>query len=148
VLTTNRKGAIAETAIAHRAYRLGIDVYRPMAEGGRYDLVFGIGSTLLRIQCKWATLHNAAVIVRCYSCRRGPEGLIRRRYTVDEIDAFAAYCAEVDRCFYLPIACFPAHTAVHLRLGPARNNQRTGVNWADDYDLMRLDLTGIVIAGP
>ena len=148
MLTTNQKGAIAETAVAHRAYRLGIDVYRPMAEGGRYDLVFGIGPRLLRIQCKWATLQNDAVIVRCYSCRRSPEGLIRRRYTTDEIDAFAAYCMEIDRCFYLPIARFPGHTVIHLRLGPARNNQRAGVNRADDYDFVRLDLDNSAIEGP
>jgi hypothetical protein len=148
MLTTNQKGAIAETAIAHQAVRLGIEVYRPIAEGGRYDLIFGLDSSLLRIQCKWAARHGDVVLVRCFSCRRGPEGFMRRLYTPDEIDAYAAYCMDVDRCFILPIARFPAHRAIQLRLGPTRNNQRAGVNWADDYDLSRLDLSGTFAQGP
>jgi hypothetical protein len=148
MLTTNRKGAIAETAIAHHALRLGIEVYRPIAEGGRYDLIFGVGSTLLRIQCKWAARQGDIIVVRCRSCRRGREGLIRRSYTADEIDAFAAYCADVDRCFFLPIARFPGQSAIQLRLGPTRNNQKAGVNWADDYDLVRLHLGDRFVEGP
>jgi hypothetical protein len=147
MFTTNRKGAIAETAIVHAAIRRGIDVYSPVAEGGRYDLIFGLGSHLLRIQCKWAVHQGDVVIVRCSSCRRGREGLIRRLYTAGEIDAFAAYCMDIDRCFVLPIGRFPAQGRVQLRLGPTRNNQRARVHWADDYDLARLDLVGIAGQG-
>ena len=53
-MTTNQKGAIAEAAIALEAVKLGVEVYRPMAEGGRYDLIFGLEDRLLRVQCKWA----------------------------------------------------------------------------------------------
>jgi hypothetical protein len=37
---------------------------------------------------------------------RAREGLRKRLYTADEIDAFAAYCAELDRCFFLPFESF------------------------------------------
>jgi hypothetical protein len=40
MMTTDQKGAIAETAIAHEATKLGIEVYRPIAEGGRFDMIF------------------------------------------------------------------------------------------------------------
>jgi PD-(D/E)XK endonuclease len=148
MLSTNQKGAIAETAIAHVAIRLGIEVYKPIAEGGRYDLIFGVDSGLLRIQCKWAARHGDIIVVRCVSCRRGREGFVRRRYTADEIDAIAAYCMDVDRCFILPITQFPAPSAIQLRLGPTRNNQQAGINWADDYDLLRLDLEDTFAEGP
>src|SRR5215212_6406442 len=46
MLTPGRKGAIAETAFAAHATRLGFDVYRPVAEGGRYDLILDVGSRL------------------------------------------------------------------------------------------------------
>jgi hypothetical protein len=55
-------------------------------------------------------------------------------YTPDEIDAFAAYCRELDRCFFIPIEAFPDTTQIMLRLSPTRNNQRRGINWADDFD--------------
>ncbi len=133
-MTTDQKGAIAETAIAHAATKLGIDVYRPIAEGGRYDMIFDLGDRLDRVQCKWACVYDEAVLVRCYSNRRVRTGQVRRLYSPEQIDAFAVYCAELDRCFWLPIVEFPAQSQVYLRLQRARNNQRRGINWADDFD--------------
>jgi hypothetical protein len=43
-MTTDQKGAIAEAAIALAATRLNVDVYKPVAEGGRCDLILGIGN--------------------------------------------------------------------------------------------------------
>jgi hypothetical protein len=51
MLTTDQKGNIAELKIAACAAELGIDVYRPVGEGGRYDMIFGLASKLFRIQC-------------------------------------------------------------------------------------------------
>jgi PD-(D/E)XK endonuclease len=132
-MTTDQKGAIAEAAIALEAMKLGIEVYRPLAEGGRFDLILVVDGQLLRVQCKWATRYGEVVLVRCYSARRARQGLVRRLYTADEIDAFAAYCLDLDRCFFLPIDLFP-NREISLRLSPARNNQRRGIRWADDFD--------------
>jgi hypothetical protein len=48
LLTTDQKGNIAETTIVAAAVKLGIDVYRPVGEGGRYDMIFEINERLLR----------------------------------------------------------------------------------------------------
>ena len=133
-LTTSQKGAIAETAVVHHATRLGIEVYRPVAEGGRCDFIFGVGTKLLRVQCKWAARRGGAIVVPCYSARRTRDGLVRRFYPPDEIDAFAAYCLDVDRCYSLPVGRFPRRSAIQLRLEPSRNNQRAGVNWASEFE--------------
>jgi PD-(D/E)XK endonuclease len=134
MLTTDQKGAIAEMGIAWHATLLGLDVYKPISEGGRYDLIFDLDGRLWRVQCKWATRYDDVIVVRCCSTRRAREGLLRRLYTSGEIDAFAAYCAELDRCFFLPFEQFGGKASVQLRLAPARNNQRMRINWADDYD--------------
>jgi PD-(D/E)XK endonuclease len=134
MLTTDQRGAYAEFAISHAAIKLGIDVYRPITERGRYDLIFDLGSGLLRVQCKHATCYKNAVVVRCYSCRQTTSGQLRRSYTADEIDALAAYSSELDRCFLLPAARIEGRRAVWLRLTPTRNNQKSGINWADDFD--------------
>jgi hypothetical protein len=138
MLSTAQKGAIAELAIARRALELGMDVYRPVFEGGRYDLIFGLGDRLLRIQCKWARSRRDVIAVPFYSARRTADGLQRRVYTAAEIDAIVAYCPDVDRCFLLPYERFEGRTQVHLRLRPSLNNQRVGVNWADDFSLESL----------
>jgi hypothetical protein len=134
MLTTDQKGAIAETAIAHEATKLGIEVYRPIAEGGRFDMIFVLGDELARVQCKWAPLLGDVVAVRCCSSRRAREGIRKRAYTPEEIDAYAAYCASVQRCYFLPIARFPNQREIRLRLASTRNNQNTLVNWAEDFE--------------
>jgi PD-(D/E)XK endonuclease len=78
VLTTDQKGNIAEQAVVWHATILGIDVYRPVGEGGRYDMLFDLDDRFMRVQCKWAPLHGDVIIVRCYSCRRSPQGLLKR----------------------------------------------------------------------
>jgi len=89
VLTTDQKGNIAELEVAAAASKLGLVVFRPMGEGSRYDLIFDLGGRLLRVQCKWAPRHGELLTIRCYSNRRAREGLRRRGYTIDEIDAIA-----------------------------------------------------------
>jgi PD-(D/E)XK nuclease superfamily protein len=132
VLTTDQKGNIAEAEIVAAAIKLGIDVYKPVGEGGRYDMIFELDDDLLRVQCKWAPRHGDVIVVRCYSTRRTREGLLRRPYKSGEIDAFAAYCPDVDRCYFLPL--HTQRSEMLLRLGPTRNNQAQGVNWAKDYE--------------
>src|SRR5438876_940388 len=80
-MTTDQKGAIAEMAIALAATKLHIDVYRPVAEGGRCDMILGLGNDLLRVQCKWASLVNDVVIVRCSTFRRTRNGYRTTTYT-------------------------------------------------------------------
>jgi hypothetical protein len=133
-LSTNQKGAIAESAMAPAAVKLGIDVYRPVAEGGRFDLIFGIGSELLRIQCRWGVLVGDVVSVRLQTSRRGRYGkLIQRSYGEDEIDAVAAYCEELDECYFLPVSMVAGRRQIYLRLRPSKNNQRLKVNFASRY---------------
>jgi hypothetical protein len=144
MLTPDQKGSIAESAIAYAAIRLGIGVSRPLAPQ-RYDLIFDVGPTLLRVQCKWVVRRHDIVVVPCRSCRRGPNGFIRRSYSGKEIDAIAAYCAELDRCYFLPLDRFAARSVIQLRLSPTRNSQRLGVNWADAY---AFDATLEALLGP
>jgi hypothetical protein len=82
VLTTDQKGTIAEDGIAWAAIRLGIDVYKPLNDGTRCDLIF------------------------------------------DQ---------------------FNGQPNVQLRLAPTRNNQKSGINWAEDYEFdARLSRFGAV----
>ena len=133
VLTTDQKGAIAESAIAHEAVKLGVGVYRPLVEGGRYDLILEANAALLRVQCKWATLSRGAVVVRCYSSRRGPDRMIVRTYTSAETDVIAAYCLDTGSCYMLTPKQFTGRRNVYLRVSPSLNNQQAGINWASDF---------------
>ncbi len=134
MLTTDQKGAIAELAIAHAAAALGVGVFKPLTDGERYDLIFDLRPQLLRVQCKTAVRKGPVLAVPCYSARRSRDGLLKRSYSTAEIDAMAAYSVDLDRCFFIPFDQIPGRTYLQLRLGPCRNNQRVGVNWAEDFE--------------
>ncbi len=133
MLSTNQKGAIAEGAIACAAMRLGVGVFRAVADE-RYDLILDTGQRLIRVQCKTAALKGDVVLIRCYSCRRTAGGQHKRSYTSEEVDMIAAYCDELGRGFLIPIARVDGRSDIQLRLRPSRNNQKQRINWADDFD--------------
>jgi hypothetical protein len=133
--------------IAAEAVQLGCMVYRPVTEGCRYDLIIDVGQRLLRVQCKWAALSDAVVVIRTRTCRFTPAGYVRTTYDASEVDGFAAYCHELKRCFWLPIDEFAGQGFVHLRLRPARNGQDAGLRCADDYPLGAIAQLGERLTG-
>ena len=142
-----QKGSIAEAGIALEAVKLGFEVLFPQGEGRRYDLVVDTGPRLLRVQCKWGNLRESCVMTRISTSRCTPAGHVRTTYTCDEIEGFGIYCAENRQCYWLPIADFAGQTYVHLRLSPARNNQRQLVRWAADYPFGAVAQLGERLAG-
>jgi hypothetical protein len=55
-------------------------------------------------------------------------------YAAGEVDALAAYCPSLDRCYFLPVAEFPGRTEITLQSAAPRKAQRMGVNWAADFE--------------
>ncbi len=134
-MNTNHKGNAAELAIAAEAAKLGLSVLKPLTEHERYDLVLGIGGRLRRVQCKWGRRVGEVVRIDLTSSRRGPNGYIRKRYWSHEVDAIGAYCADLGRCFLIPIEVAAGQSAIQLRLSPARNGQRAALHFAEQYVL-------------
>jgi hypothetical protein len=129
---SNRIGAIAETAIAAELVQLGYHVLRPVVEG-RYDLAIYVDGCFIRVQCKSAPMRGENVVVRARTCRRTADGYRHGTYTADEVDVIAAYSPKLRRCFAVPITIFGHGGTVYLRTTPARNGQRAGLHFADDY---------------
>jgi hypothetical protein len=134
MLTTDQKGNIAELSIMAAAAKLGVDVYRPVGEGGRYDMIFECAERLWRVQCKWSPRYGDVIILRCYSSRRNRDGCLRRKYVAGEFDAFAAYCPDTGCCYFVPYPLCDGRTQIHLRLEPSKNNQDAGIHWAREYE--------------
>jgi len=133
-MTSDQKGVIAETAVIHAAAKLDVPVLKPVNDGLRYDLAFDLGHRILRVQCKWAARRGDCIIVNSRTCRRGRDGFIRSTYSPDDVDLVAAYCADVDSCYAIPIGRLAGRPSIALRLAPTKNNQQKGVNWAGDYE--------------
>ncbi len=135
---SNHKGNVAELKIAAAAAELGIGVVRPMTEHGRYDLVFDTGDRLLRVQCKWANRVGDVIAFRIGGNYHSPtRGYVTSSYTAADVDAIAVYCADNDRCYFIPIEQVEGVRFMHLRLKPAKNGQVAAIHWAAEYELAR-----------
>jgi prevent-host-death family protein len=131
----NHKGNAAELAIAARAAELGLEVYYPLTEHGRSDLVLGIAGALYRVQCKWGALVGEKVQVRLHTSRFTPSrGYVIKTYNRSEIDLVAVYCGELKTSYLLPPDLFEGRSSIWLRTGPPKNGQRAALNWAADHE--------------
>lgn len=134
-MNSNHKGNAAELAIAAEAANLGLEVYYPLTEHGRCDLVLGIAGTLYRVQCKWGARVGEKVQVHLSTSRHSPtRGYVIKTYDRSEIDLVAIYCGELQTSYLLPPELFENRSAVWLRTGQAKNGQRAALNWASDYE--------------
>ena len=115
--------------------RLGVEVYKPVSEHARADLIFGIGDATYRIQCKSARRKGDVLIARFVSSWLSNDGYVRRRYSAAEIDFFAIHCHELDENFLVPIELLDGCTSISLRLAPAKNSQRAALHFAADHTL-------------
>ncbi len=137
-MTPGQKGALAEAEITAAATRMRLLVLHPFGDGARYDLGIDIGSRVLRVQCKWASMQGDVLNARCVTNRHTPRGYVATTYSPDEIDAIAAYAPDMDRCYLIPAEEVDGRTALSLRIAPTRNNQARLVRWAKDYEFERM----------
>ena len=132
----NRKGNAAELAIAAEAARLGLEVWHPLTEHGRCDLVLGISGRLYRVQCKWGARVGEKIQVRLSTSRHSPtRGYVIKKYDCSEIDLVAVHCGDLRTNYLLPPGLFEGRSNVWLRTAPTKNGQRAALNWASDYEL-------------
>jgi hypothetical protein len=131
------KGDRAEIEVARDLVRRCFRIAIPYGEDWDFDLVFARpGSEKLeRVQVKHATPRGDVIPVRARSSSL-TNGRVRRvkRYTAQTIDWLAVYCPLTDRCYYLHASELGAgRDEVSLRLAPARNGQKKGIRYAEDY---------------
>lgn len=131
----NHKGNVAELAIAAEAAKRGLSVLKPLTEHERYDLAFDLGSRIIRVQCKWANHTGDVVQIRVGGSRTSRRGYVRSTYCIDEIDALAAYCGDLGRCYLLPVQMVAGKHVIHLRTAVPKNNQTASINFAAEYEL-------------
>jgi PD-(D/E)XK endonuclease len=112
-----------------------LTVLKPLTEHEPYDLAIGIGGQLLRVQCKWASRRGEVVTFRLSRNRRGPNGMVRRPYAREEIDAFGVWCDELATAYLIPFEAIPGRWTMQLRLSAARNGQQAALHYAADYEL-------------
>jgi hypothetical protein len=129
-----QKGDVAELAVALDLRRRGYRVCFPFGEDCDYDLVIDRDGSLERVQVKYVRSDGEVIALRCGS-HSLTNGRVRatKRYTAAMIEWLAVYDVTSNRCYYLPATELGDGRAIlHLRLTPARNNQRRGIRLASE----------------
>jgi hypothetical protein len=127
---TAKCGNYAELRVIADAIRRGYSVSIPYGHETRYDLIIDTGKRLLRVQVKNARLICGAVMVK--TCSSGVS--VHTVYNDIEIDYIAAFEPKAETIYYVPITEVGARRwALSLRIDKARNNQESGVRYAEDF---------------
>ena len=143
---------MAELIVAADLVKRGYRVAFPFGEDCDFDLLFWRPPAieLERVQVKYTASNGIVIQVRPRS-HSLTNGKVRatKLYTAASIDWLAVYDAATQRCFYIPAAELGAGmNMLHLRLEPARNNQRLGIRYAAGYESPILRAPTIAPEGP
>jgi PD-(D/E)XK endonuclease len=120
----------------------GFEVFYPLGENMRYDLVIDDGQYLLRVQCKTGRLRNGAIQFKtCSSYAHHSNPASRARDYLGQIDCFAVYCPETNGVYLIGIDDIPLRWNGSLRVDPPRNGQRKRIRAAADYYVGTVSVT-------
>lgn len=133
---TNTKdtGDTSESKVLARLIELGYEVWTPFGENTRADLIAEEpDGTLHKVQVKTGRTKQNGRIVRSglNSTYRDASGVSQSKYSKDEIDSFAVYCPQVDRCYWIEVEEAPDN-AITLRI--EAKQEQEGIRWAEDYE--------------
>lgn len=122
---TNRKGDIAELAVAKKFLELGYWVSYPFGDDAPYDLIVDMNGSLKRIQVKHLKPRNNALHFRLYSDSDKPYK--------ETTDLMVGYNPENMEVYVINPNNFNAEKIISLKLSKPKNNQVKGVNLAENY---------------
>jgi hypothetical protein len=134
---TNRTGDISVSMLIARLLRVGYEVFLPFGSHQRYDLLIEKNGIYSRVQVKSGRIKKGTVEFNGYSIsykvsldKRGS-----RRYTKEEIDYFAIYCAANDKAYLVPIEDVTGKVGT-LRIEPMpHTNGIRRIRWAVMYEI-------------
>lgn len=124
-------GELSEGMILARLLQLGYPVSIPFGNNQRYDMIVEENGKFLRAQCKTGRIsRNCVSFTTCST--NGFTGEHRSYH--GQIDIFLVYCPINGNVYRIPVDKAGAQ-ACNLRLIPAKNNQRSGVNLAVNFQI-------------
>ena len=132
---TKLKGDIAEAYVTYKLKERGFNVLVPWGEDVRYDLVSEKGGIFKRIQVKYVTSKDGALLVSFRSSNN--YNIIH--YSSKDVDIIAAYSSGQKKVYFIPLRSMSNRHSCKLRLTPAKNKQKKFVVPASKYEY-RFDL--------
>ena len=131
-LDSTVKGAIAESYAKVRLAEQGFDVWEPVAQNHRTDMIILFGRSMLRIQVKSATYDPKTKRFRANTTRHRRGAKERRFHDNGDVDYFVIYCGGLPQIELYVIPSEVIGTRPCLNLVPNRDkysNFHNLVSW-------------------
>ena len=134
MLNSKQKGNITELQCIAAFYEIGYSVSIPYGDCERYDFIADINGKLIKVQVKTCKEIDdlGTISFSCTSTRVNTRGCTNVKYTANEIDYFATF--HKGQCYLVPVS--QCSTEKKLRFEAPKNNQKVGINYAKDYELL------------
>ncbi len=126
-MTPSEVGERTEIAVLAALAEAGLRVLVPFGGYHRFDLAFEHGDRIVKVQCKSGRQYKGVVVFSTSDHTVG----VSRDYR-GEAHLFGVYCRDRREVYLVPVEDVPARAA-HLRVAPARNNQKAGIRDAAQY---------------
>lgn len=135
MLNQKQIGNLTELRCITAFCELGYKISIPYGENTRYDFIADVNNRLIRVQVKTCQeeKEGEAISFPCRSTRVNSKGNFNRKYTKDEIDYFSTFYK--GKCYLIPVT--ECSNEKKLRFAKTLNNQKNGVNYAENYELQK-----------
>lgn len=124
-MNTNDKGAVALTKTIADLTVKGYNVFHPISEHSRIDLIAEKDGQCFKLQVKYCG--DDVISVRNYSITANTKGIKNTKYQEHEIDYYAIYSSVLDKVIY-PAFNFGGK---YIRITPGENGQQ--FLWYEDF---------------
>lgn len=131
---TKEKGDLGVLKAKIALHEQGFMILNPETEHSPFDLVGYKDGKFFRFQVKYRALVNGSIIIPSFTGWADKNGFHKKRYDLNEIDYFVAYCPDVDKCYFVSADDFNDKKSVTLRVVESKNNQAVGVKFAYNYE--------------
>lgn len=103
----------------------------PLSEHQPYDLIAVLGSGIVKLQVKYATLKkNGSIEINVRTSWADKNGTHIKHYRKEDFDYYAVYCPQKDCVLYVPNTVSRPRI---IRFDRPANNQGKHVKWANTY---------------
>lgn len=131
---TKITGTVGELAVARHLIANGFDVFLPVGDASRVDLVaISPSGRTISMQIKTIT-DSSKGSVGLGTTRWHLKHSKRVRYTSQDVDFMVCYVIDRDKVGYVPMSAFAATNSLTLRFEPPKNGQKKSVHYFSEYE--------------
>ena len=130
---TKEKGDYGVLKVQCEYSKNGYIVMNPMTEHSPFDFVAYKNGIFQRVQVKYRTMVNGKITLPFRTSWNDRNGSHSRYYNFNEVDVFAIYCPNTDKCYFLKSEDVKGKKCIDLRILPAKNHQKENIIMAENY---------------